>query len=198
MLSYVSSCLWSHGHRSPPGSSVHGTLQARILEWIAISSSRGSSWPREWTRLSCVSCIGRQNLYHCTTREVLRKLKLLYLGLSEVLPRNFELTGSAYVQKFPIRWCLNELLILHLPSQKILFPAWFSPTVGTSQLAPRFCKNRIQSRWRLVKLELSKASEGSEPGGGKRAPNSWPQQCQWAVRGHHWRILYLVGQKCKK
>ena len=32
-----------------PGSSVHGIFQARILEWVAISSSRGSSWPRDWT-----------------------------------------------------------------------------------------------------------------------------------------------------
>ena len=34
---------------SPPGSSVHGILQARILEWVAMPSSRGSSWPRDWT-----------------------------------------------------------------------------------------------------------------------------------------------------
>ena len=34
---------------SPPGSSVHGILQARILEWVAISFSRGSSRPRDWT-----------------------------------------------------------------------------------------------------------------------------------------------------
>ena len=37
---------------SPPGSSVHRILQARILEWVAISFSRGSSWPRDWTRVS--------------------------------------------------------------------------------------------------------------------------------------------------
>ena len=37
---------------SPPGSSVHGILQARILEWVAISSSRGSSWPRDQTHVS--------------------------------------------------------------------------------------------------------------------------------------------------
>ena len=37
---------------SPPGSSVHGILQARILEWAAISFSRGSSWPRDWTWVS--------------------------------------------------------------------------------------------------------------------------------------------------
>ena len=45
---------------SPPGSSVHGIFQARILEWVAISFSRGSSRPRDGT---CVSCIGRWILY---------------------------------------------------------------------------------------------------------------------------------------
>ena len=49
-----------------PGSSVHGILQARILEWVAISSSRVSSWPRDQT---CVSCFGRWILYLCTTWE---------------------------------------------------------------------------------------------------------------------------------
>ena len=38
---------------SSPGSSVHGILQARILEWVAISSSRGSSQPKDWTCISC-------------------------------------------------------------------------------------------------------------------------------------------------
>ena len=84
---------------SPPGSSVHGILQARILEWIAISFSRGSSWLRNQTRSpalqadslltelwgkpisffrasswprdwACVSCIGRQILNQWTTREI--------------------------------------------------------------------------------------------------------------------------------
>ena len=45
---------------SLPGSSVHGISQTTILEWIAISFSRGSSWPRDRTH---VSCIGRQILY---------------------------------------------------------------------------------------------------------------------------------------
>ena len=49
---------------SPPGSSVHGILQTRILEWVAMTSSRGSSWPRDRTCISYVSCIGRQVLYH--------------------------------------------------------------------------------------------------------------------------------------
>ena len=40
---------------SPPGSSVHGILQARILEWVAISFSRGSSQPRDRTWVSCIA-----------------------------------------------------------------------------------------------------------------------------------------------
>ena len=41
-----------------PGSSVHGISQARILEQVAMSSSRASSQPRDWTHVSCTSCIG--------------------------------------------------------------------------------------------------------------------------------------------
>ena len=40
---------------SPPGSSVPGILQARILEWVAICFSRGSSWPRDQTYVSCIA-----------------------------------------------------------------------------------------------------------------------------------------------
>ena len=40
---------------SPQGSSIHGILQARILEWVAISSSRGSSQPRDQTWVSCIT-----------------------------------------------------------------------------------------------------------------------------------------------
>ena len=49
----------NHMGCSLPGSSVHGILQARILEWVAILSSRGSSPPRDGTGVSCVSCIDR-------------------------------------------------------------------------------------------------------------------------------------------
>ena len=49
---------------SPPGSSAHGILQARILEWVAMSYSMGSSQPKDQTCISHVFCIGRQVLYH--------------------------------------------------------------------------------------------------------------------------------------
>ena len=47
--------LWDPMDCGPPGSSVHGIFQARILEWIAILFSRGSSWPRDQTWVSCIA-----------------------------------------------------------------------------------------------------------------------------------------------
>ena len=48
---------------------LSGIFQGRILEWVAISYSCGSSQPKDWTHISCVSCIGRQILYHWATWE---------------------------------------------------------------------------------------------------------------------------------
>ena len=56
---------------SLPGSSVHGILQARILERVVMPSSRGSSWPRDRTQVSYISCIGRQILDHWAIWEAL-------------------------------------------------------------------------------------------------------------------------------
>ena len=49
---------------SPPGSSVHGILQIKVLDWVAMPCSRVFSQPRDWTWVSYVSFIGRQVLYH--------------------------------------------------------------------------------------------------------------------------------------
>ena len=49
---------------SPLGSSVYGIFCTRILEWVAISYSRGSSRPRDWTHISCIFCVGRWVIYH--------------------------------------------------------------------------------------------------------------------------------------
>ena len=49
---------------SPPGSSVHGILQARILKWVATPSSRRSSWPRDQICIFYVSWFGKQVFYH--------------------------------------------------------------------------------------------------------------------------------------
>ena len=56
--------VWDPVDCSLPGSSVPGIFQTRILEWLAIPFSRGSSQLRDQTRISCISCIGRWILYH--------------------------------------------------------------------------------------------------------------------------------------
>ena len=74
---------------SPPGSTVHGISQARILEWVAISYFRGSSQPWDWTCISWVSCIGRWIffVYCCASWEAPNTL--LY---SSLIPHPFQIS----------------------------------------------------------------------------------------------------------
>ena len=75
------SCVCSHMDCSLPDSSVHEILQARILQWVAISFSRGSYRPRDQIHISCVSCItggpGKshmQLLYNCNFIDIILRL----------------------------------------------------------------------------------------------------------------------------
>ena len=76
---------------SPPGFSVHGIFQARILEWVAISFSRGPFQPRDGTRVSCIFCIGRQILYYFAIREA-RCYNYSYVKVN-ILEGSMELSG---------------------------------------------------------------------------------------------------------
>ena len=57
---------------SPPASSVHGIFQARVLEWVAISYARWSSWPNDQTWVSGLSWIGRHICYQWANWKALR------------------------------------------------------------------------------------------------------------------------------
>ena len=67
---------------SLPGSSVHGIFQARIMVCVAISSSRGSSWPRDQNWVSCVSCIAGRFFTHWAIRLTQYILKVKVKSLS--------------------------------------------------------------------------------------------------------------------
>ena len=75
---------------SPPGSTVLGILQARILEWVATSSSRGSSWPRD-RPASSVSPALQADSYHWGTREILSSAVAIVL-------ENFSLKKTQVIQ----------------------------------------------------------------------------------------------------
>ena len=85
--------FWDPMDCSQPCFSVHGIFQVRILEWVAMPSSRGSSWPMDWTHISCISYFGRWILYHWATWEAHR-----ILVLSELTLRNFTFIILAYSQ----------------------------------------------------------------------------------------------------
>ena len=70
--------LWSIAHQAPLYMNL---FLVRILERVAISSSRESFWPRYWTHFSCISCTGRPILYHWTTW----KFPLLYIPIVNIL-----------------------------------------------------------------------------------------------------------------
>ena len=102
--------LWDCRDWGPPGSSVLGILQARILEWVAIFFSRGSSWPRDWTR---VSCIAGRLFTIWTTRESESEVAQLYLTLWD--PLDCSLPGSS----------VHGIFLLEPPGKpQINTPSW--------------------------------------------------------------------------
>ena len=93
-----------------PWTVAHGISQARILEWVAISFSRGSSWPRDQT---CVSCTGRWILYHWATREAhseyLWGIKMIW---SNNLIWHVQILGNV-PDRFFFRWCIGKYWVGH-------------------------------------------------------------------------------------
>ena len=114
----------------PPGSSIHGIIQARILKWVAISFSRRSSQPGVQT---CVSCIGRQVLYHCATREALTQLHHSLLTPDRCSPTPRKPSQQAILQHQQDVLQLNSVLTLttwkecQLPQVKGSIPQTCSP-----------------------------------------------------------------------
>ena len=91
---------------SPPGSSVRRILLARILEWIAIFSSKESSWPRDPTSISCIPCIGRWiNLYSWNKYDLLiiysYNSSLNYVGVKTANPLHSQKASYSFIVSFP-------------------------------------------------------------------------------------------------
>ena len=115
---------------SLPGSSVHGIFQARILEWVAVSYSRGSSRPRDRTCVSCISCFGRQILYHCTTWKALQDtyVKTKTSTLAFIINLLLTKLQTLYFTSFST----NGLFLVHDPIQApvlhlVILSPWSPP-----------------------------------------------------------------------
>ena len=148
---------------SPPGSSVHGTLQARILEWVTMHSSRKSSWPRDWTWNSCFA--GRFFIAESLGRPINCFIQAEFFGkIKELIyfwtaPREkkkkSEFQGEALFTPFPVihstqGFALSIKLWIDMtcaaPEQKILgaLQASLRPTVLVSLV------RKAQPLWKLL------------------------------------------------
>jgi len=99
--------LWDLMGCSLPSSSVHGIFQARILELVAISLSSRSSWPKDWTQVSWVSCIGRWILYQCATWEAHIIYNFTYFKGDKVFTYKF------YIPFWREKINLHEVYLIH-------------------------------------------------------------------------------------
>ena len=107
---------------SPAGSFVHGIFQPRILESVAISSSRGSSWLRDQNH---ISCSGRQILYHwATLYSWYPKSNIIKLYKWSICSGNKERIGQCCYSACPVRWgCCSSLALCPCtrPSEQVKF-----------------------------------------------------------------------------
>ena len=164
---------------SPPGCSVHGILQARIREWVAIPFSRRSSWPRDGTR---VSCIAGRFFTVWATREALFSYGETHKCLVLLLTATQDSTSfrsSWHTQtlcfKQSVPWTF-VFLFVSVPVPTVLFPecpppdaAW--PTSLQCSWIPWSClwslpslilQNSDFSRYIPFQLVLSKRREGNK------------------------------------
>ena len=111
---------------SPSGSSVHGILQTRILEWVAILFSRESSWPRDQTR---VSCIAGRFFTVWATREAQGAMQILEREVQNIACKYLEMVKFSWIlavsQSSLVRWTLEwawALALSSLRSRSMLVP----------------------------------------------------------------------------
>ena len=97
---------------SPPGSSVHGIFQARILEQVAISFPRESFWARYQTFICCISCIGKQALFQLSYQifwviynafniklKLIMEIKIKFINYRQKNSEQIFYTSNTYVYR---------------------------------------------------------------------------------------------------
>ena len=114
--------LWDPADCSPPGSSVHGILWARILEWFAMPSSRGSSRPRDQAPAFCSSCTEGGFFTTSATWEITR------LHTSPLFWTSFPFRSPQRISRVP--GAIQQV------SMSYLFYTQYHPAVGLEVILP--------------------------------------------------------------
>ena len=149
---------------STPGSCVHKILQARILGWVAISSSKGSSPSRDRTHISCISCTGRQILYNWPTWEAGYNVNF---NCSQLMPR---------FNPYQLQW--EDLPEKNMATHSSIL-AWEIPWTGaTIHGAARVGHN----------LATKPPSAPPSTGLPNRRASSSKQSPAWNFENHFWHV----------
>ena len=124
-------------HCSPPGSSVHGILQAIVLKWVVVYSSRGSSWPRDQTHICCLFLYWQEDALPLVPLESLWYTLLLWSFSCSVTSHSFRPHGLQHA-RLPCpspcpracsiscslsQWCHPTISFSVVPSCLLYFPA---------------------------------------------------------------------------
>ena len=132
---------------SPPGSSVHGISQARILEWVAISFSRGSSPSRDQTQVSCIA--GRVFIIWATNSSQ------FWLYVHEDSIRSYRLSVQSF-RTAPTNFrCQLQAGVVNL----CFWPTCYSLEIPTTS----FCNLNTSHKFRLLPIGLWQTGYKSEP-----------------------------------
>ena len=182
----VQSCptLWDPMNFSPPGTSVPGIFQASILEWVAISSSRGSSWPRDGTWISrdqtWISCIAGRYFTNWATGEVFKTafqytLKMLVAQSSTLCdPMDCSPPGS------PVHGILQGRMLEWDTTPNSRGSSWLRDWTWVSHIAGRFFNIWIHQGIHSVQFSHSVMSDSLWPHGLQHARLPCPSPTPWA------------------
>ena len=143
---------------SPPGSSVHRISQAKILEWAAISSSRGSSRPGDRTRVSSTSCAGRWILDHPGSPNSHVEASVSHRGGCSLWPMDQTVPAACFCTALELRMVSTYLKVVKSRERRAHGPqaSWASPAKARGPLA------------------LAVLPPGPLPSHSPREGNSWP------------------------
>ena len=145
-----------------PGFFVRGICWARILEWAAISFSRRSSWPRDWTRVSYISCIGRQILHYWATRKGLFHICMQVASVMSnslwpcgLLPVRLLCLQDTFVFTFLLLICNLSISFLEQPEEpRKVEEISSSPTIGMYPFQPYPLGHRINGSKTTSMLQI--------------------------------------------
>ena len=129
----------------PPGFSAHGILQARILEWVAISFCRGSSQPKDWTRVSCLA--GRFFTIWATREAASRAVRRSLLIFNHFI--------SFWAQKHYILTCLR---VKYSNTFFGFLPVWIWFPLHLSVIGNNFWSTGKKDFWKARLWKTNKAT----------------------------------------